>query len=138
MLPELDTLIRKLRLLGLVAIAISIATWTLDLTGLVYECPYCRTQRTVIGLLGLLMLMPNPGHWLSRYVGTVLAALGVVVAAMQHFGGWKKVSAGTFSLGEQWYINPFLLSGIALFIIIGQVLLLYVVRPRSAAAHSPR
>lgn len=120
-----ETLVRRIRLLGVVAILISLATWTMDLTDLVYHCPYCRTQRSVIGLLGLLMLLPNPGHWLARYFGTVLGVLGLVVAAEQHFGGWKKIFAGTFSFGEQWYINPFLLAGCALFIITGQVLLLY-------------
>ena len=120
-----ETFLRNIRWLGLAAILISIATWAMDLTGVVYECPYCRTQRTVIGLLGLIMLLPNPGHWLARYVGTVLAVLGLVVAAEQHFGGWKKISAGTFSFGEQWYLSSFLLAGFALFIITGQLLLLY-------------
>ena len=120
-----ETLLRNIRWLGLAAILISIATWAMDLTGLVYECPYCRTERTVIGLLGLIMLLPDPGHWLARYFATVLAVLGLVVAAEQHFGGWKKISAGTFTMGEQWYLSPFLLAGCALFIITGQLLLLY-------------
>ena len=50
-------------LIALAAIVISIVTWTLDLTGLVYTCPYCRVQRSVIGLLGLVMLWPDPRAW---------------------------------------------------------------------------
>lgn len=120
-----ETFLRNIRWLGLLAILISVATWTMDFTGMVYECPFCRTQRTVIGLLGLIMLLPNPGHWLARYVATVMAVLGLVVAAEQHFGGWKSISAGKFNIGEQWYLSPFLLAGCALFIITGQLLLLY-------------
>lgn len=128
-----DFFLQRLRVLGVVAILISLGTWAMDLTDMVYHCPYCRTQRSVIGLLGLIMLLPNPGHWLARYVGTVLAVLGLVVASEQHFGGWKKIFAGTFSFGEQWYINPFLLAGCALFIITGQVLLLYAHAERRRA-----
>ncbi len=120
-----ETLLRNIRWLGLVAIIISIGAWAMDLSGVVYVCPYCRTERTVIGLLGLIMLLPNPGHWLARYVATVFAVLGLVVAAEQHFGGWKKISAGTFTMGDHWYLSPFLLAGCALFIITGQLLLLY-------------
>ena len=67
MLP-LTTLHRHLRWIALAAIVISIATWTLDLTGLVYTCPYCRVQRSVIGLLGLLLLWPDPRGW--RFTGS--------------------------------------------------------------------
>lgn len=128
-----DFFLQRLRVLGVAAILISLGTWAMDLAELVYHCPYCRTQRSVIGLLGLIMLLPNPGHWLARYVATVLAVLGLVVAAEQHFGGWKKIFAGTFSFGEQWYINPFLLAGCALFIITGQLLLLYAHAERRRA-----
>lgn len=132
---NIETYHRHIRLLGIAAIVISLATWTLDLTGLVYECPYCRVQRSVIGLLGLIALVPNPGHWTARYIASVLAVLGVVVGATQHFGGWQRVFAGEFELGEQWYINSFILSGFALFIITGLVLLFFSYRgPQSANA----
>lgn len=120
-----DALSKNIRWLGLLGIIICIGTWVMDITEVVYVCPYCRTQRTAIGLLGLIMMLPNPGHWLSRYVATILAFLGAHVAAAQHFGGWKKVSAGTWPFGEQWYLSSFLLSGIALAIITAQILLIY-------------
>ncbi len=125
-LLDLETYTNNLRIIGIIAIGISIIAWSLELSGIAYVCPYCRTQRTVIGLLGILLVMPNPVHWISRYVGTVLGFLGAVVAAMQHFNGWKKISSGEFSFREEIYLDPFLLSGAALFIIIGLVFLLFV------------
>lgn len=131
MLLDLDTYTRNIRLLGAIAILVCIGTWAVDLADLVYHCPYCRTQRSVIGLLGLMMILPHPGHWMSRYIGTVIGVLGLVVAAEQHFGGWKRIWAGKFSFGEQWYINPFLLAGLALFIITAQVMLLHLAGSRA-------
>lgn len=121
-----DLLSKNIRWLGLLAIIICFATWMLDITDVVYVCPYCRTQRTAIGFLGLIMMLPNPRHWLSRYLATIIAFLGAHVAAAQHFGGWKKVSAGTWPIGEQWYLSSFLLSGIALAIITAQIFLIHM------------
>lgn len=123
----------RVRLLGLIAIVISIATWAMELSGLVYVCPYCRTQRTVIGLLGLLMLTPNPGFWISRYVGAVLGVFGLVVGSTQHFNGWRKIMKGEFVLSPKVYDDAFLLSGAAIFIITAQVLLLYAYRKAAEA-----
>ena len=132
-MPTLQTLHHHLRWIALAAIAISVLTWAVDLAGLVYACPYCRSQRTVIGLLGALLLLPLPalGHWAVRWLATVLAVFGAQVASRQHFGGWSKLSAGEFALAQKWWIDPFLLSGIALFLITGLVLLLWSVPGRA-------
>lgn len=127
-LLDLNTYRERVRFIGLAAIIISIVAWYADITGLVYECPYCRLQRTVIGLLGLLLVMPNPGHWISRYIGLVVGFLGAHVAAAQNFKGWAKISAGTFEFNERIYIDSFLLSGCALFIITAQVCLLFLAK----------
>ncbi|WP_024888795.1 hypothetical protein [Luteimonas huabeiensis] len=124
-MPTLNTLHRHVRGIAVLAILIAIATWALDLSGAVYTCPYCRVQRSTIGLLGLLMLLPDLRHWLVRWLAAVLATLGAVVAAMQHFNHWKRISAGEFRLAEAWYVDPFLLSGAALGIIVGLLLLIY-------------
>ena len=126
-MPTLQTLHRHLRWIALAAIVISVISWAVDLAGLVYTCPYCRSQRTVIGLLGLLLLLPGAalGHWLVRWLGTVLAVFGAQVASRQHFGGWSKISAGEFAFAQKWWVDPFLLSGVALFLITGLVLLLW-------------
>jgi len=134
---QLDFWTGRMRLLGLIAIAISIATWAMELSGLVYVCPYCRTQRTVIGLLGLLMVTPNPGFWISRYLGAVLGIFGLVVGSTQHFAGWRRIMKGEFVLSPKVYDDAFLLSGAAIFIITAQVLLLYVYRKPAAEPVTP-
>ena len=131
-----SSFVRRLRWFGVVALLISLGTWALDLSGLVYVCPYCRVQRTAIGLLGLLMLLPEPGRWYLRYVACVIGLLGAVVASNQHFAGWQRISAGNFSLGEAWYFNSFLLSGAALMIIVAQLMLIHAARPAAARLSS--
>lgn len=116
---------RHFRTIAVLAIFISLFTWAVDWAGLVYACPYCRTQRTVIGLIGLLMLLPDPRHWGVRYLSAVLGVFGLVVACMQHFNGWKKINRGEFRFSEMWYADPFVLSGAAIFIITGLVLLVF-------------
>lgn len=121
----LEWLYANKRIVGALAVLISVFTWTIELMGMVYVCPFCRTQRTVIGLLGLAYLAPNPGHWMVRYVATVVGAFGFVVGAMQHFRGWQRIMAGEFEWGEQWYVNSWPLSGAAMFIITGLLLLIW-------------
>ncbi|MDO5505810.1 MAG: hypothetical protein Q4F49_05905 [Pseudoxanthomonas suwonensis] len=131
-LLDADTYLDRIRLLGVLAILIAIATWAMDLADWVYTCPFCRVQRSAIGVLGVLMLLPRPGHWLVRWIASVVATLGLVVAATQNFGGWRRLSAGEFSWGEQWYIHPFLLSGFALFILMAQIMLIHGSARRAA------
>ncbi len=129
-LPSFEQLIRYRIHIAILAIVICAFTWATELLGWVYVCPYCRTQRTVIGLLGLLLLA-NPQHWLNRWIASSLAVLGLVVAAMQHFNGWKKIMSGKFTWGEYWYSNAWVLSGCAIFIITGLILFLWSWRPVS-------
>ena len=103
---------------------IGLGAWAMEFAGTVYICPYCRVQRTVIALLGLIMVLPIARHWILRYLASVIGFLVAVVAANQNFMGWAKISKGEFALNEQLYIDPFLLSSGALFIIIGQLWLL--------------
>ncbi len=129
MIDNLPHLLLRYRLfVGIAALVICILTWAVDLTGLVYICPYCRVQRTVIGLLGILLMLPNPAHWIVRYLSAVLAVFGLVVAATQHFRGWSRIMGGTFQWGEYWYANAWMLSGFALFIISGLLLLIWLWR----------
>ncbi|MEM7730087.1 MAG: hypothetical protein AAF311_12560 [Pseudomonadota bacterium] len=121
----LDTLLKYRRWIGAAAILLCIWAWSVDLLGWTYVCPFCRVQRTVIGLLGLLMLFPVYGHWFARYVSAILGAFGIVVASTQHFGGWRRLSAGEFKLQAPIYYDSFLLSGVALCIIVALVLLIW-------------
>lgn len=121
----LHFILKNLKGVGFIAILISVATWAMDIFGVVYECPYCRTQRTVIGLLGIMLLLPRPFNWVIKYIGSVIAFFGLSVGSTQHFGGWRKIMSGKFEWGEQWYLNPWMLSGFALFIIMGLILLIW-------------
>ena len=119
------------RLLGTVAILIGGGAWMMEFAGAVYICPYCRVQRTVIMLLGLLMVLPFAHFWISQYVASVIGFMGAVVAVNQNFMGWMKISKGEFTFADPLYIDPFLLSAGSLFIIIGQ---LWLILSNSAGA----
>ena len=121
----------RLRLLGIVAILIGGGAWIMEFAGTVYICPYCRVQRTVIMLLGLLMILPFAHFWISQYVASVIGFMGAVVAVNQNFMGWMKISKGEFTFADPLYIDPFLLSAGSLFIIIGQ---LWLILSNSAGA----
>ncbi|KZN33660.1 hypothetical protein [Pseudoalteromonas luteoviolacea] len=123
-LLKLETYIKHSRIIASLAIIISITAWAVELAGVVYVCPYCRTQRTVIGILGILLILPIASHWITKYIALVVGFFGAVVAANQHFMGWKKISAGTFSFHEKIAMDPFLLSGLALTGIIGLIFLI--------------
>jgi len=124
---------RHQRLLGLIAIIIGAGAWGMEFAGTVYICPYCRVQRTVILLLGVIMILPFSKHWISRYVASVMGFMGAVVAVNQNFMGWVKISKGEFAFNEQLYIDPFLLSAGSLFIIIGQLWLILTEAPANGS-----
>ena len=124
---------RHQRVLGIIAIIIGAGAWGMEFAGTVYICPYCRVQRTVILLLGVIMVLPFSKHWISRYVASVMGFMGAVVAVNQNFMGWVKISKGEFAFNEQLYIDPFLLSAGSLFIIIGQLWLILTKTPAKAS-----
>ncbi|MEM8986055.1 MAG: hypothetical protein AAGC95_04960 [Pseudomonadota bacterium] len=115
--------------LGVLAIALSVVTWAMDLTGLVLECAYCRVQRTVIGFLGLLMLLPARGDWFVVYVASVIGAYGAMNAVHMNFvGATGPLMVGKFTPEAGFQLDTFIFSGAALFIIVGQVWLLVLAR----------
>lgn len=114
-----------------VAMLISLTAWAVEWSGLAYVCPYCRVQRTVIGLLGVLLLFARPGGIVVPWLAYTSGGFGFVVAAMQHFNGWKRISAGTFSLNAQWYIDPWLLSGGAMLMLVALMMLVQAACRRS-------
>ena len=117
--------------LGVLAILIGAGAWGMEFAGTVYICPYCRVQRTVILLLGIMMILPFAHHWVMKYFASVIGFLGAVVAVNQNFMGWVKISKGEFTFNEQLYIDPFLLSSGSLFIIIGQLWLILMAKGKS-------
>lgn len=124
---------RHQRTLGIIAILIGAGAWGMEFAGTVYICPYCRLQRTVILLLGVIMVLPFSTHWISRYVASVMGFMGAVVAVNQNFMGWVKISKGEFAFNEQLYIDPFLLSAGSLFVIIGQLWLILTKAPTNGS-----
>jgi len=123
-LLDLQFWYRQQRVLGVIGIVIGLGAWGMEFAGAVYVCPYCRIQRTVILLLGCVMLLPSPRHWMATYVASVVGFLGAVVAANQNFMGWVKISKGEFAFNENLFIDPFLLSTGSLFIILAQLWLI--------------
>ncbi len=105
------TLKRLSLLIGIVSLLICLATWAIDLSNLVIHCIYCRNQRTIIGLLGILLILPiHP--YLTRYLSLVLGFFGASVASQQIM----------LIMKNSHFLSPELpLSIAALFFIIGQV-----------------
>ena len=81
------------------------------------------------------MLVRNPRHWLVRWFAATFAAFGLVVGITQNFAHWRRINAGEFRLAESWWVDPFLLSGAAIFIISGLLLLLWSWRPQDGTVH---
>ncbi|MBW2388309.1 MAG: hypothetical protein JRG89_07705 [Deltaproteobacteria bacterium] len=109
------------KILGVLAILICVGTWAIDLMGLVHPCVYCRTQRTAIGLVGILMLFPNPREWWVRWPGAAFCFFGANISVAQLFLIVKSINAGE-PFGA---FNLFMASG-ALFTLTGQALLLFM------------
>ncbi|ENE2732117.1 hypothetical protein ABNE41_004318 [Stenotrophomonas maltophilia] len=110
-------------IIGLLSVAISVLAWASDLSGMVYACPYCRVERTSIGVLGLVILaMPWLNRFFARYLSVALGMFGFVVAVMQNFTyGWLLMFQGTFKIHDPWTLDPMLLSGAAMVIIAFQM-----------------
>jgi len=120
----LDWIRHNLRLLGVLAILVCLVTWGIDLAGWVYKCPYCRIQRTAIGVVGFLMLLPDPRAWWVRYGAAAICFLGANVASAQIFLVFRNLTSGQPSNP----VNLVLATG-ALFVLVGQALLLFTDRP---------
>src|SRR5579872_2536594 len=78
--------IKYIKMCGYLAIVISLATWALDLTELVNKCAFCRTQRTIIGILGVFMILPFNTSEIIKYVSIVFGVFGTHVSCQQIWG----------------------------------------------------
>ena len=120
----LHWMMRNLRLLGGLAILICLVTWWIDLAGWVHACPYCRVQRTAIGMVGVLMMFPDPRLWWVRFGAATICFLGAHVASAQLFLVFRNLMSDQPSNA----VNLVLATG-ALFMLVGQALLLFSNRP---------
>lgn len=106
---EADNLVKPL---AWFAIVVSIVTWGMELSGMVSICAYCQTQRTMIGLVGIVMLIPRV-NIITNYLILVLGSFGAYVAALQIFNNFYR---GAFN--EHWIY----LASCAFLILIAQLL----------------
>ena len=89
-------------------------------------------QRTVVLLLGVIMVLPFCHHWIARYLASAVGFMGAVLAVNQNFMGWVMISKGEFAFNEPLYVDPFLLSAGSLCLIIGQLWLILTEAPANA------
>ncbi len=73
-----------IRPLGFLALFICVFTWGLELGNYVAHCPYCQMQRTMIGLLGILMVLPDY-RYISQFLTVVFGLFGTHVACAHIF-----------------------------------------------------
>jgi len=103
-----------IRYLGFAAILVSLVTWALDILKIVEVCPFCRVQRSAIGLLGLLMVLPCM-HWVTVFLTLLIGIMGTHVSSAHLF---MHIKNETFT----WMFTGLAFS--AFCIQLGQVLLL--------------
>lgn len=97
------------------SIFLCVATWGLDLAGLVHACPYCQVQRTMIGLVGIILLLPWK-NLITDYLILVLGGFGAYVAALQMFNNFYK---------SAWHEEYIYLSTCAFLLLVGQLLIAF-------------
>lgn len=95
---------------AVLAIIMCVATWGMDLANMVYHCPYCRVQRTIIGLLGIALLLPKHKNNLLIFISFILAYFSADISGDQMF---LSVKEGTFPT-----INFFFASGALAYVSI--------------------
>ena len=99
---------------GIIAILISGVTWALDLLSFVEACPFCRMQRSTIGLLGILMILPCL-RWSTVFLTLLIGIMGTHVSAAQLF---MHIKNGTYT----WIFTGMAFSAFCLQ--VGQIMLL--------------
>lgn len=118
-----DLLLNK-RLVGMAILAIAIAAWAIDLSGLIYNCPYCRVQRTALALASIVLIFRLDRYLLGRFVATIFVIFGLIVAIMQHFNSIKKMNSGEYDWSALWIGSPWILSGLAVIAFVWQLFLI--------------
>jgi hypothetical protein len=97
------------------SILVCVITWGMDITGFVFSCPYCQVQRTTIGLVGILLLLPWK-NIITDYFTLIFGVFGAYVAALQMFNNFYKSA----------YHEGFIyLSTCAFLILIAQLLITF-------------
>ncbi|MEZ5917508.1 MAG: disulfide bond formation protein B [Parvularculaceae bacterium] len=58
-------------------------TLTLDVLGVVYPCPYCRTQRAALGILALILVSPWTRVLFWRFIAALAGRMAFVVGVIE-------------------------------------------------------
>lgn len=103
--------------LGAIAIVVAILTWGLELANYVPICPYCQVQRTIIGLLGILMFLPNI-RYVTLLLAVVLGLFGTNVSSDQIF----------LLVREHSFINMIMFLALSASVIIAAQIIMLVTR----------
>lgn len=101
--------------IGIISILICLGTWAIDWLKYVPECIYCRFERTIIGLLGLIILFQF-NKYLKSYISLVLGFFGAHLCTDQVFLNIQN---------DKINLTMVILASFALLIIIGQVWLIH-------------
>lgn len=126
-ISRLDFYLDNIRVLGAVAIFVGLGAWYMDIMEYVYICKYCRTERTIIALLGVIMMFPSTKHFMVRYVTLILGLYGLAITSRHHFMGWSDINDGErWGFHEPWFMDPFVLSFLAIGILTAQVCLIFL------------
>lgn len=99
--------------IGILSILICLGMWSVELAGITEPCIYCQIERTIIGILGIVLLLPTISY-INYYLGYVFGFFGASVASNQIF----------LMIRNHDFTIELLLATCALFIIIGQVVLI--------------
>ncbi len=80
---------------GLFLVVVSVVTWWMDYAGLVDPCIYCRTERTMLGVVGLVLLLDKTVlHFLVSIYATLFGAYVSLAQVFLH------LRTGVFPNGE--------------------------------------
>lgn len=131
-MKTISNILLNRRLVAAFILLVVLGTLALDIAGLVFPCPYCRTQRFALGVLSILLLLKSYNGLLPRYIAAVVGMMGLVVGIMQNFNHLKKMSAGEFDWAGLSIGHPWVLSGLAILALVWQVFLIFDVDKVSA------
>lgn len=105
---------KYIRWVGLVTLLIAGFTWMEDIMGWVPHCIYCRTVRTSIGILAILMILPRC-RILTPILALPVAFMGAHVASALIFRRFR----------DSIFLDEFILLSVsAMFIIAVQIFML--------------
>lgn len=124
-MQRISDLLCNRRLVAAGVLAVVLLTLGLDVAGLVFPCPYCRTQRAALGVIALVLLVrPQPGLF-GRYLCALAGVFGLVVGVTQNFNHIKKMNKGEFDWTAVDIGHPWVLSGLAVITLVWLLMLVF-------------